>query len=334
MKRISFFLLVCLALASCSSDEFKIDGTLMELDGKTVRVVFHGDSALVDEDVEVDDKGHFTFKASSSQPVLINLMNWRGEPLVSLVATNGDHLKVKGGAGKAMGLKVSGNRLNEDWQLFRDEHAAFYADPNPSRLDAAIEKYVREHPDDMLSTVLLLADYSDYSDRGKMDKMLKSLKTEARPKSLLQPFQDNPAWRGKDLVPRLMTLNLIKHDGGDVEISLTKQKTLISLWANPQNSRNGLIGKLQALDKSVRVIDILAESDSLQWHKTISADPEHWQHYWAPGGPLEPGIQLLGITSLPWFAVTDSTGLVTYSGPDLSTAITTLTSKENNTPVK
>lgn len=323
---------VLLALASCSSDEFKIDGKIEGLGGNTLKVIFFGDSTLVDEQVEVDEKGRFTFKAMSSQPVLLNLVDRHGEPLVAVVATNGDHIKVKGSAGKAMNIKVSGNRLNEDWQLFRDEHAAFYADPNPSRLDAAIEKYVREHPDDVLSTVLLLADYSDYSDRPKMDKMLQSINVKARPGSLVQAFHGNPAWRGKDLVPRVMSLNLMKHGGGFEEVSLTKRFSLISMWANPQHNRNDLISKLQALDKGVCVIDVLAEGDTLQWHKTISNDPEHWQHYWAPGGPLEQGIQLLGVTSLPWFAVTDSTGLVTYSGPDLSTAITTLTSKENKTP--
>ena len=35
---------------------------------------------------------------------------------------------------------------------------------------------------------------------------------------------------------------------------------------------------------------------------------------------MEQGIQMLGIKSLPWFAVTDSTGLVVYSGPNCDMA--------------
>lgn len=30
---------------------------------------------------------------------------------------------------------------------------------------------------------------------------------------------------------------------------------------------------------------------------------------------------MLGINTMPWYAVTDSTGLVTYSGPSLDQAI-------------
>ena len=328
IKKFFSFLVLLVVLASCSSNEFKIDGTLVNIKGNAVRVVFMGDSGVVDEMVDLDKKGRFTYKGIAAQPTLVNVSNRFGEPLAMIVAVNGDHIKIKGDSDKAKDVSVKGNRLNEEWQLFRSEYKAFYAAPNPSRLDAAIEKYVREHHDDMLSTVLLLADYSDYSDRDKVDKMLQSIDAKARPESLVRPFQNNSAWRGKNLIPRLMSLNLFKHGGAYEEISLTKKRTLISMWANPQRNRNDLINKLQELDKNVKVIDVLAESDTLQWHRTISTDPEGWQHYWAPGGPLEQGIQLLGITSLPWFAVTDSTGLVTYSGPDLSAAIATLAPKE------
>ena len=320
MKKISLFILVIMALASCSSDEFKIDGNIVNLDGKAIRVVFMGDSGIVDELTGVDKKGHFSFKGTSSVPVFVSVLNPRGEALVTLVATNGDHLKLKGDAGKTAGIKTGGNRINKEWQLFRDEHAAFYADPNPSRLDAAIEKYVREHPADMLSTVLLMADYSDYSNHDKVEKMLKSIEAQARPESLTQTFKNDPNNKRK-LLPRLMTLTLWKHGGTFDEIKLTGHTSLISFWANPQNDRTSLIDKLKTLDADIHVIDVLTESDTLRWHQTIAADPEGWQHYWAPGGPMEQGIQLLAFNSLPWFAVTDSTGLVTYSGPDITAAL-------------
>ena len=319
MKQSHLLLLLLVAvLTSCSGDSFKIEGNIANLGGGAVRVVFRGDSGVVDEVITLDKKGKFAFEGTSQQPVIVNLLDRKNDLLTAVVAANGDHLKIKGDASKAMSVKVKGNKINEEWQLFRDEHASFYTDPNPSRLDAAIEKYVREHPAEMLSTVLLMTDYSDYGDRYKVDQMLKGIDAKARPESLTQSFL--PQERKKNVLPRLMTLTLVKHGGNFEEIKLTDRVTLISLWANPQQERNTLVNKLQNLDKAVRVIDVLAESDTLRWHQTIADDPEGWLHYWAPGGPLEQGIQLLGITSMPWFAVTDSTGLVTYSGPDLTAA--------------
>ncbi|MBQ9555196.1 MAG: DUF4369 domain-containing protein [Muribaculaceae bacterium] len=323
MKRICYMVVVMMValLASCSGNSFKIDGNISGLENVAVRVVFTGDSGFIDESVILDQKGHFSFKGATTQPVIVNMLNPKGEILVSMVATGGDHIKVKGDGSKAMGVKVKGGRVNEDWQLFRDEHAAFYTDPNPSRLDAAIEKYVREHPADMLSTVLLVADYRDYSDRAKVEKLLKSIDAKARPESLTRGIDIKGATNASAHMPRLMDLTLIKHGGDFEEIHLTGHTSLISLWVNPQENRNAIVSKLQDLDEDVSVIDVLAESDTLRWHNTIANDPNRWKHYWAPGGPLEQGIQLLGPTSMPWFAVTDSTGMVTYSGPDLDAAL-------------
>ena len=319
IQSLSLVLLLLALLTSCTSDSFKIDGNLTNLEGSTVRILFEGDSGLVDELVNVDKKGHFTFKGSASQPTLINMLNHRGQPITMAVAVNGDHIKVKGDAGKAMEVVIKGNRLNEDWQLFRNEHKAFYTDPNPSRLDAAIEKYVKEHPTDMLSTVLLLADYGNYSDRAKVDKMLKSIDAKARPESLTQAIMDK---KSNANLPRLMTLTLWKHGGTFEEVKLTDAVTFLSMWGLPPKDREALRAGIkdmnESADSDIRIIDILTESDTLRWNQSIMG--EDWKHYWAPGGPVEQGIQLLGITSLPWYAVTDSTGLVVYSGPNFADA--------------
>lgn len=328
LQYLSFLLALAVAMAACTNDSFKIDGKFTNLDGAAVRVVFMGDSGVCDEWMTADKKGKFEFKGHAAQPALVTLLNQRGETLAMLVAANGDHLKVQGDAHKAADIKIKGNRLNEDWQLFRDEHKAFYA--NPSRLDAAIEKYVREHPEAMLSTVLLLADYSDYSDRDKVNTLLKGIDDKARPASLMQAFgiiQRDIRLTGH--LPRLMTINLMAHGGTFEEIKLTNQISLIHLWANRQENRQALIDKLQGIGEDIKVIDILAESDTIQWYKTIATDPEGWKHYWAPGGPLERDIQLLRFTSVPWFAVTDSTGLVTYSGPSVDAALANLSSVGN-----
>lgn len=327
---LALMLLVMASLASCSSDSFKIDGELANVDGGRVKVVMRGDSGMVDEWVDVDKKGHFTFPGVATQPVLVMFMNHNGEVLATVVAANGDHIKLKGDAAQPMGVKVKGGKVNEDWQMFRDEHRDFYLSSNPARLDAAIEKYVRENPRDMLSTVLVMADYSNHGDRDKVEKLLKSIEVESRPESLTAAFWESPAAAAKRHQPRLMTLELYKLGAGFEKIMLTGQLTLLRLWANPQDERPTLNQRLRDFSESdagkdVRVIDILAESDTMMWHKTVEG--ESWQHYWAPGGPVEKGIQVLGATSMPWYAVTDSTGLVIYSGPALDQAIHCVTSK-------
>ena len=171
----------------------------------------------------------------------------------------------------------------------------------------------------MLSTVLLLADYGNYSDRAKVDKMLKSIDAKARPESLTQAIMDK---KSNANLPRLMTLTLWKHGGTFEEVKLTDAVTFLSMWGLPPKDREALRAGIkdmnESADSDIRIIDILTESDTLRWNQSIMG--EDWKHYWAPGGPVEQGIQLLGITSLPWYAVTDSTGLVVYSGPNFADA--------------
>ena len=213
--------------------------------------------------------------------------------------------------------------------MFRDEHLDFYLNSNPARLDAAIEKYVRENPRDMLSTVLLIADYSDYSDRANVEKLLKSIDISVRPETLTDLFRESAATAAKRHQPRLMTLELYKHGAGFEKIKLSGQPTLLYLWTNPLDDVKALNPQLrdfaQDAERGARFIDILCESDTMRWHHAIAGEP--WQHYWAPGGPMEKGIQVLGATTMPWYAVTDSTGLVIYSGPSIDQAIHSVTGK-------
>ena len=327
LQYLALLLSLTMAMASCSGDSFKIDGKLANFDSGMVRVIFPTDSGMVDEWVNVDNKGKFSYQGVVADPVIVSLLDSRSHLLVMLVASSGDHIKVKGDAAQPQTIKIKGSKVNEDWQLFRDEHAAFYTDPNPSRLDAAIEKYVREHPADLLSTVLLMADYSDYSDVDKINAMLKGIDVKVRPGSLVQSFEGRSMNAQTSRLPRIMALKLVKHGGDFEDVSLVDRMTLISFWANPQDNRSALINKLNQVGEDIRVIDVLTESDTLRWHQTIAADPKEWKHYWAPGGPMEQDVQLLGIKSLPWYAVTDSTGLVTYSGPSLDAALGKVTVK-------
>ena len=78
MKKIAFALLLLVVTAACSSDKFKIDGNVVNLEDGAVHVVFSADSGVVDQWVDVDKMGHFTFKGVSSQPVLVSLSGIRG----------------------------------------------------------------------------------------------------------------------------------------------------------------------------------------------------------------------------------------------------------------
>ena len=66
IQQFSLLLLLAALFASCSSNSFKIDGEFINLKVTSLKVVFLGDSGVVDEWVNVDKMGHFSFSGASS----------------------------------------------------------------------------------------------------------------------------------------------------------------------------------------------------------------------------------------------------------------------------
>ena len=147
-NKLYYLMLLVLAAitASCGGNEFKIDMDIANVDGQGVKVIFRGDSGVVDDWATTEKKGRFSYKGSTGNPVIVGLYGRNNTPLAYVVADKGDHIKVKGDAASPATIRVKGSRVNEDWQLFRDEHADFYKDVNLSRLDAAIENMCASIP--------------------------------------------------------------------------------------------------------------------------------------------------------------------------------------------
>ena len=88
IRQILIIVIVALTavLTSCSGDGFRIDGNIAAIKGTMVRVVFDGDSGIVDELVNVDNKVHFTYEGESAQPVLVSILDMNGNQLMTVVA--------------------------------------------------------------------------------------------------------------------------------------------------------------------------------------------------------------------------------------------------------
>jgi len=313
-----------LLVTSCSGDSVKVEGQLSNLEGSVLRVIAITDSTVVGQKVDVNPKGKFSTSIDGvSQPTIVTVLNHRNELLANAVAEKGGHIKLQGDASKPQAIKVTGSDLNERWQLFRDEHAAFYSDPNPSRLDAAIQKYVRENPTDILSTVLLMADYSNLTDRSAMDAMLSSLNPKARPASLVRAYKAmEPALTSRP-VSRMMNLMLWRNGSFD-ELTLVGRITLLYLWTTGSDNRAAVVDAIKQASRqagtSLQVADVLVESDTIRWHRTVAGDSASWHHYWSPGGPQDASLSQLNITTTPWFVVVDATGSIAYNGNDVQQA--------------
>jgi hypothetical protein len=72
------------------------------------------------------------------------------------------------------------------------------------------------------------------------------------------------------------------------------------------------------------IADLSADGDTIAWRRSVAADSASWLQGYVPGGLGSTLAVDLGVTTLPYFAVADSSGRLLYAGPSMSKAIAKL----------
>ena len=108
----------------------------------------------------------------------------------------------------------------------------------------------------------------------------------------------------------------------------TAKSTLIYWWTDNNNSRRENIKDIKKIAEKhgdkLQVADVTLMPDTSAWRAIIKTDSTRWNHYWAPGGILDPSVENLKLRQLPLCIVADSTGKQIYRGSDINAAATTL----------
>lgn len=330
MKRIAqlFCCGLLMTLAACSGkSEFTVTGKIAGLGETNVHVAYRNADGAVEEKWVGVKEDAFQFKGEVAEPTLVMLSNGQGLPLARLVVEGGDAITIEGEKNKLNELKVKGNETSEQWYAFIAEHTAQYQQPDHTTLNKEIEKYVADHQDELLSTVLLLVDYSG----DNRDKFLGQLKDKAKPASMMMDYNELQAIMAKQSNAPLKAMALYGSRGDfDTFSPNVASHTLIIFWDNASGSeRRNILNRLQQQnveDKNTLLADIYMESDTSGWRSNWEHDPiAGIEHYWAPQGTMHESLKDMNITSLPTIILVDSTGAQRYRGGDVNAAFRKLT---------
>lgn len=337
MARFSFgkWAIVIIAIATwivqgCTSSDFKVNIELKGLGNQNVRVVYRNaeggiaDSWIMAQNDAVEITGNCT------DPSLLMVYNSMSVPIARLVVSGGDKLEVKGEVANSNQLQVKGSDVMEQWNDFVVKHRTEYDMSNAVKLNAEIEKYVKDNPKSMVSTLLVLVDYAPGDDAGKVPELLKLIDESAKPKSLMDSY-NLAMMRVKTGVTSITSLNLLEMNSDDFEMArFTGSKpSVICFWDNEgaPHKRSAAFEEMKMLDSTrVNIVDINIGSDSTQWRSTVAATGTTWKHYWVPGSMMNSAIMKLQVTTTPTIIVTDSLGKQLYRGSDPIRARQTLES--------
>ncbi len=316
----SAVLLVVAMMTACSGSKFKVEAEIAGLGNQNVHVVWMGDSGVVDAFIPAQE-GKFAVEGSFNEPTVVSILDSHNKPLVRIVASGGDKLKVTGDFNNPHHYRCKGSDVAQEWLDFESEHAALYDMADRTQLDRAIEKYVNEHPSSLVSTLLLVIDYSD---SHKAASLLDKVDMKVRSASLCESLERLKAVLNKtdNTLHSMMLCGM----NGDFEavVAAPKGATLIYMWHDNRPERRENVKSMKALSKQwgsrLTIADVSLMPDTLGWRPVVRGDSTSWNHYWAPGSILDPAVEPLHLRDMPVAIVADSTGHIMYRGKDMTAA--------------
>ena len=158
MRQLFWIILSLCLLAACSdTEQFRVNGTIAGKPNLNLRVTYWADGAF-HQQITAARNGEFEFFASASQPAMVEIFDYEYRPLARLYAANGETFSVEVDRDKPFSAVVEGNDVSERWSAFTRDHADILA-AGGDGADSVVAQYVAAHPDDVVSTLLLVTLY-------------------------------------------------------------------------------------------------------------------------------------------------------------------------------
>ncbi|MDE5874452.1 MAG: DUF4369 domain-containing protein [Muribaculaceae bacterium] len=330
-------LLLCLSflllLTGCRKKEFSISFDVPQSVNANYRLIYYASDrrgGLIRESAVAITAGKGEFKGPTINPVLVYLFTGSKSYPLMIYAERGETITVSGEDPAPTKWKVEGNKINDDWTLWRTQNADALLSADPARINKAVTAFVEKNPENPLSTLLLLTTYSRLQDETGFRNLWLQLKGEAAdPKwTLLVGRADQPENRSP--IPGRLRSAAFRslHNGTDTLRPDSAKATLLCFWTNDVTDRKEMIDSLKALakqypDSSSRIIaDICLEPDSVTWRSSIRTDSmKNIVRLWAPAGLADSRIVQLGVPRSPFFIVITPDGHQRFRSDSLAPAL-------------
>lgn len=319
----TFAIVVCsLILWSCGDSEtFTIEGTVDGNATINLRFLYYTNNTLV-KGLTAAREGKFEYKGVAPTPTIVEILDNDYRLLGRLFVVNGDNIECHLTRNAPNAIKVSGSGISERWADFLNDNADALSTRQANDI---IENYVSKHPDDIVSTLLLLTSYDASDNALRADSLMASINTEVRPSTLVAGFNSLLQRLVADSATQPLTaISCMNMNDSLVETDhAARPLSLIAFSDNSSGRSDSIVPALKRLNrqsKKLQLIDISLDRDTISWHKSVRPDSAKWQQLWVAGSLASPGIERLGVPSVPYFIVTDSTGTQLLRTPSVSRA--------------
>ncbi len=288
--------------------------------GAVERVMAHG----VDDEV--------TFHGSSVEPAIVRVVAADGRELFTVIARNGDKIKVKMNLDTPGEAECKGNEATEELSAFVRENSAIFASADRDSINSLIARHVSSRPDRMASAVILMTMYDFSVSVEEGDSLLALLSPEARAVSMGRNFSMLLADKA-ELASSKIIRPITVFTGRDTLLNFVPHRSSYGILAimtgEKSDTLRRLLRRLRAEypERRLEIFEISVDPDSALWRSRIATDSAHWKQGWLMGGTANPSIRNLAISRLPLFIAVDSAGRQLYRGPVAEQAVEQVTDR-------
>lgn len=328
---LTLFMLLAV-LTSCVKNEFTVDFELPQNVNSNYRLLYYAsdpEKGWYSENVAPVQKGVYKFTGFTHYPTVVFVFKDSSQPLAAFYAERGDDIKIQGDNPDPSAWIISGNRLTEEWNAWTRENRDILASKSPSKINSAVEKYVKSHKNSDLSAILLSLYYDRRSDGSQFAGLWGTLDFSRLDAHVVDLVQSADIITGGPVVPvSLRGLRLHTAGRGDDSIAFAKSAgTMLYFWRSGDDKKDDALQMIRNLIRdfpdsaSRQVVDICMENDSLAWMTPVRQDSlAHSVRAWMPLGEADEKAITLGVERTPWFIVLGRNGKPSYQGQDVSKA--------------
>lgn len=329
MRRAFFLILLAGILATaCSGDKpFKISGELSDGSTTNLYLKYYGDYAL-NTLITAAREGKFAAQGSVMSPTVVRVLDKDNKLLALVFVRNGDEISVNIDRSDPWASRVTGNEVNDSLTSFLNANASTLSSRNAKEINNLIAEYIKSHPDDEASAVLLGYVYDASVDPAETAELLASL----GPKAKLPYVVGNLTIQAQRFASASALGNVedFKYMKAGVDSALMfkakdKAASLLVFSDDKSERADSIVPKLKEVYKGVgrdklQILDIIISNDTTAMKGLTRRDSAEWTQAWTPGGLLSDQLYPLAIPALPYYIVTDTAGRQVYRGPSAAEA--------------
>ncbi len=327
-------ILAAMALSACKSDTFKLEAQIEGIGTQNLKVTYATEDGVVQDWATVqEDK--LTYEGYAPETTVLHIAKEDGEGVLRTAVKNGDNISIHAIPGRPFDTTIEGSETSEEWNKFLIENRTEFEQSNYKAIDAAIEKFIADNPKNVLSTILLLFEYSSLRNTAHIDSVLNTIDLSAKPLLLINTYNAIRNERNKVQDGEMVYMfNHYDSNGNWTEFRPIRYGySILWMWGNNDNSHKQQADSLKQiykrLDGRLFVADVYTETDTVLWRKKFTADSTEWIHYWNPGGPYNPRTSYLKVFDTPTILLIDSLGKCVYKGSAMA-EIEKIISKNDN----